>query len=89
MFQVSSIFSEAYLKAAKPIMAINGSHNCSTVPFDRNIFSEADFLAAEVTNEFDHTQKFPQEAKNTAERADDSKTSVPATVISQLLPWLP
>jgi hypothetical protein len=89
MFQVSFIFDDAHLKAAEPIMAFNGSHKCSTVPFDRNIFSAANFLAAEVTAQFDHIQKFPHEAKNTTERTDDCTTSVPATVISHFLHRLP
>jgi hypothetical protein len=46
MFQISSVSGEAYFKAANPVTAING-----IVPFHRNIFSDADCLTAEVTDQ--------------------------------------
>jgi hypothetical protein len=44
--------------------------------FDRNIFSEANVLAAEFTDQGDQSEKFLQEAANTAEKVNDSQTSV-------------
>jgi hypothetical protein len=76
MFVISCIFDEACLKAASPITAIKVFFSCSFVPFDRNIFSEANILAAEVTDQGDQSEKFLQEAVNTAERVNDCQTSV-------------
>ncbi|KAK9688191.1 hypothetical protein QE152_g35729 [Popillia japonica] len=50
-FQISKIFSEAYLKASVPSNAINGFKKAGIVPFNPDIFSDAEFAAAEVTEE--------------------------------------
>jgi hypothetical protein len=71
MFRICSIFGEACLKAANPVTAINGFRKYGIVQFDRDIFSETDFPAAEVTDQCEQTEKFPQEQTNTAETAND------------------
>jgi hypothetical protein len=68
MFRIRSIFGEASLKGANPVTAINGFRKYGIVQFDRDIFSETDFPAAEVT---DQCEKFPQERTNTTETAND------------------
>ncbi|XP_066593618.1 uncharacterized protein [Prorops nasuta] len=50
-FQVSKIFCEAYLKATTPCNAINGFRKTGIVPFNPEIFSDTDFVAAEVTDQ--------------------------------------
>ncbi|KAJ8948653.1 hypothetical protein NQ318_022721 [Aromia moschata] len=50
-FQISSIFREAYLKAAVPTNAINGFRKTEIFPFNPETFTDADFIAAEVTDE--------------------------------------
>jgi hypothetical protein len=44
MYQIISSFGTAYLKAKKSVTAINIFSRRDTVPFDRNIFNEVDFL---------------------------------------------
>ena len=65
------------LKAASPVTAINGFRKCDIAPVDRNTFSAADFLAARVTDQGDHKEKFPQEAANTAERMNHLSAKFP------------
>jgi hypothetical protein len=43
------------------VTAINGFRKYDIVRLDRDIFSEADFLAAEVTYQREQTEKFLQE----------------------------
>lgn len=50
-FQISKIFCEAYLKASTPTNAINGFRRTGIVPMDPEIFTEADFIASECTDE--------------------------------------
>lgn len=50
-FQISRIFSEAYLKSSVPNNAINGFRKTGIVPLDPDVFSDADYVAAEVTEE--------------------------------------
>lgn len=52
----------------------NGFRKCDIVTFDTEIFSEAYFLASKVTDQGDHTKKFPQVA-HAAGRMNDSQTS--------------
>lgn len=49
-FQVSRLMGEAFLRAAVPSTAINGFRKCGIVPLDPSVFSEVDFVAAEVTD---------------------------------------
>nr|CAH7743754.1 unnamed protein product [Callosobruchus chinensis] len=49
-YQVAKLFGNAYLKAATMLTAINGFKTCGIWPVDRNVFTEADFIAAETTN---------------------------------------
>ncbi|KAJ8938625.1 hypothetical protein NQ318_012456 [Aromia moschata] len=52
-FQISSIFREAYLKAAVPTNAINGFRKTGIFhfPFNPETFTDADFIAKGETNE--------------------------------------
>jgi hypothetical protein len=45
------------LKLQNPVTAINGFRKCGIVPFDSDIFSEADFLAAKDTHQHKQTEK--------------------------------
>ena len=49
-FQIAQLFGKAYLRSATMITAINGFSTPGIYPLDRNVFSEADFLAAEATD---------------------------------------
>ena len=49
-YQVAKLFGAAYLQAGTMITAINGFRKCGIWPVDRNVFTEADFIAAETTN---------------------------------------
>ncbi|KAG5874624.1 hypothetical protein JTB14_009273 [Gonioctena quinquepunctata] len=51
-FQISSPFSEAYLNASN---AMNGLDKTGIMPFNPDIFSVAEFAAAEVTHNFNGT----------------------------------
>lgn len=74
MFQISSIFCEAYLKAANPVTAINGFRKCGISPFNRNIFTEADFLAAKVTDQPNQAEEKSQDDINTQKTSNDVHT---------------
>ena len=51
VFQISQIFSEAYLKAALPLNAINGFKKCDIFPIDPDVFTDTDFVAVETTDQ--------------------------------------
>ncbi|XP_015435159.1 PREDICTED: uncharacterized protein LOC107190790 [Dufourea novaeangliae] len=51
VFQISKIFSESYLKAAVPLNAINGFSKCGIFPYNPDVFSNVDFIAAETTEQ--------------------------------------
>ncbi|KAB0805315.1 hypothetical protein PPYR_02285 [Photinus pyralis] len=51
VFQIGKIFSEAYLKAAMPSNAINAFKKTGIVPYDPDVFIDADFVAADVTDQ--------------------------------------
>jgi hypothetical protein len=86
---LGSIFGEVYLKAASQVTANSGFRKFDTAPFKRSTFSKFYFVAAQVTDQRDYTEKFPQQAANTAERVNNSQTSALESFISQLLLWLP
>lgn len=48
-FQVSKLLGDAFLRAALPSTAINGFRKCGIVPLDPDVFTDADFAAAETT----------------------------------------
>lgn len=56
VFQISSIFCEAYLKAASPLIAVNGFKKCGLVPYNPDVFSDVDF-APSLTTEKDVEEK--------------------------------
>ena len=49
MFQIGRLFGEAYLRAAVPTTAIHGFEKTGIAPVNRHVFTDADFLAADVT----------------------------------------
>ena len=51
IYQVGKLFGEAYLRASAPTTAINGFKKTGICPCDRNVFADADFVAAEVTSQ--------------------------------------
>lgn len=51
VFQISQIFCEGYLKACIPTNGINGFRKTGIFPYDPEVFSDVDFLAAEVTDQ--------------------------------------
>ena len=51
VFQITKIFGEAYLKAAVPLNAINGFAKTGICPYNPDVFSDVDYVAAETTEE--------------------------------------
>ncbi|KAG5878112.1 hypothetical protein JTB14_017979 [Gonioctena quinquepunctata] len=49
-FQVSRLLGEAFSKAATPTVAINGFRKGGIVPLNQDVFTEADYVAAECTD---------------------------------------
>lgn len=50
VFQMSSIFCEAYLKACTPENALKGFQKTGIFPYNDGLFTDLDFAAAEVTD---------------------------------------
>ncbi|KAG8274028.1 hypothetical protein J6590_008155 [Homalodisca vitripennis] len=50
-FQVAEIFAEAYEKSATMGKALTGFKVCGIFPFNKDIFSEEDFLPSSVTDQ--------------------------------------
>lgn len=48
--QITTLFSNAYLRAATMLTAINGFRKTGVWPVDMNVFSEADFLPSATTD---------------------------------------
>ncbi|XP_049867446.1 uncharacterized protein LOC126367763 [Pectinophora gossypiella] len=72
-YQVAKLFGQAYLTAATMLTAINGFRKCGIWPLDKNVFTDADFIAAETTN----TENLAREELN-MENAPSTSTSEPA-----------
>lgn len=73
-FDMAGIFATAYNKTATVEKAVNGFRVCGLWPYNNQIFSDEDFVAAELTNE-------AQPASNTT--ANPSTTAVTTAVTSQ------
>ncbi|KAK9680280.1 DDE superfamily endonuclease [Popillia japonica] len=76
-FQIAKLFGAAYLRAALPSTAINGFRHCGISPYNPNIFSDADFVAADVTNlELKENDNFdsntPDQSENQTPEKDDT-----------------
>lgn len=50
VFQISEIFGNAYVQAATMSTAINGFRKCGIWPYNKNIFTDVDFISAETTD---------------------------------------
>lgn len=50
-YQIAGIFCSAYLTTATMKTSVKGFKECGICPFDRNIFSEVDFLPSSVTDQ--------------------------------------
>ncbi|XP_054720511.1 uncharacterized protein LOC129230132 [Uloborus diversus] len=48
-YQVSRLLGESFLSAATPTVAVNGFRRCGIVPINRDVFTEADFIASTTT----------------------------------------
>lgn len=70
---MAKLFGQAYLQAATMLTAMNGFRKCGIWPLDRNVFSDADFIASETTN----TETLPSENINL-----ESTSQVPTTSTS-------
>lgn len=62
-FQISRLFSEAYLKAATPTTAINGFKHCGIVPLNPEVYGDDEFAPAEATDQ-------PQEEESAPDNPD-------------------
>ena len=46
-FRVWRLFNEAYVRAASIDVAVNGFHKKGIIPYNSEVFSEADFISQE------------------------------------------
>lgn len=81
---------EAYLKAAVPINAINGFAKTGTFPFNPDVFTETDFIAAATTemefNEDSSVVEVPTTSSNTGQLpATDPSLQTHKKVVLNLL----
>lgn len=67
-YQVAGLFGKAFIRAATMATAINGFRACGIWPANPNIFTDADFIAAETTN-------IVQEKDNTNNQSEIQPTS--------------
>ncbi|XP_026318149.1 uncharacterized protein LOC113228920 [Hyposmocoma kahamanoa] len=74
-YQVAKLFGQAYLQAATMPTAINGFKKCGIWPLDKNVFTDADFIAAETTNTENLTTGDPNMA-NISELTNQPPTRV-------------
>ncbi|CAH1965849.1 unnamed protein product [Acanthoscelides obtectus] len=51
VFQISKIFNESYIQASTPLNAINGFMKTGIFPYDPDVFTDIDFVVAEVTEQ--------------------------------------
>jgi hypothetical protein len=50
LFQIATLFGEAFIQSASMLTTINGFKKSSVWPVDINIFTEANFLPADPTD---------------------------------------
>ncbi|KAJ2937637.1 hypothetical protein O0L34_g16909 [Tuta absoluta] len=67
--QVGLLLGRSYLQAATMVTAIIGFRKCGIWPVDRNVFTDADFLAAETTN----TENIVTDDSSLVDRSSGSK----------------
>lgn len=48
-YQVSRLLGESFLGAATPTVAVKGFRRCAIVPINRDVFTDADFVASTTT----------------------------------------
>lgn len=73
-YQISSLFGEAYLRAAVPNTAINGFRSCGIVPLNPDVYGEADFAPSESTDR-------PMESS--VSTAEEPPTSPPLSTVEK------
>ncbi|XP_046660673.1 uncharacterized protein LOC124358492 [Homalodisca vitripennis] len=69
-FQVGRLLGEAFLKAATPATAINGFRKCGIVPLNQDVFTEADYVAAECTDVLPQQFRPVQQERETCQTED-------------------
>ncbi|KAJ8954910.1 hypothetical protein NQ318_016850 [Aromia moschata] len=76
-FQISNIFREAYLKAAVPTNAIHGCRKTGIFPFNPETFTDADFIAAEITDELIEEPSVPVTDNTETSREERQENPIP------------
>ncbi|KAJ3616588.1 hypothetical protein MTP99_017334, partial [Tenebrio molitor] len=80
-FQVSKLFAGAYLRAGTPTTAINGFRRCGIVPYNPHVFSDADFVASEVTDRDEASEQLLENAESVeiVEQVNSIENPLPST----------
>ncbi|XP_046681625.1 MFS-type transporter clz9-like [Homalodisca vitripennis] len=58
-YQVSRLLGESFLSAATPTVAVKGFRRCGIVPINRDVFTDADFVASTTTEIPNPSQSHP------------------------------
>lgn len=58
-YQVSCLLGESFLSAATPTVAVKGFRRCGIVPINRDVFTDADFVASTTTETPNPSQLLP------------------------------
>ena len=70
-FQVAELFGQAYMRCATVEKGVSGFRTCGIIPVNRFVFSDADFLPADVTDQPMQTGKDHQSMSSDNEEEND------------------
>lgn len=86
-YDIAGLVKEAFTKVARLDIAVSGFKCTGIYPFDRHIFSDLDYLAADMTNIPQEQIETPSNAQNTGEAVvlSNSVIEQPGTSLSTLI----